>query len=799
MMPGVSCSPRPHFTFRTHTLQPGGTAAPAPRQVTGIVIPRKRAPPRQVIHPRNFKRSNPVTEILNNQDRELAAAATRSSTAGRQCPNKSCDRPNVVDGVCRTCGRVADDTNIVSEIQFSETAGGGNVAQGQLIQADQAGPRMYGLKRFGGAMEERERSIREARQMIQGWADQLNLSESLVNQAANVYKLASSANFIQGRTQVMVAAVCLYTACRLNPPCKIMLIDLADMTQINVFRLGRAYKALNKDVPLGTDTLCPVYPEDLMWRFAARLEFLGETNKVAEDAIRLVRRMKQDWMVMGRRPSGICGAALLMAARMNNFRRTVREVVYIVKVTTHTIQCRLDEFNITESGNMTVEDFLTQDFLESSHDPPSFYRKSAEWQDKLAEKKRKRRRKESDVGGEGDESTVIDLEAETDQSTTPVPRTPVRRPSTPDSNVGTATSASNANATNLTLASSVTPEPGQRAITPASSAAPSIPEAAAPTLGQSRDADGFVIPPTPAQQQEPASIDPTDALNDPGSESHLSALAATYQSPEDTTTTTQEQTPPATAEAAAAAAAATKILAKPRLPIDEEWIHDEEDLQAQVSEMINDPNSQEHADAYEKAERRVKLHTRLAQSLRPQKEVSMDEELREDEFADDAEVQNCVLTAEEMALREQMWVTDNDKWLRENQERIFQRKMESQRPKATRRRRKKPRIGEGQLTPASTPGEAAVNAMKERAFSTRINYDAIRSLFDTPGATSAATSKPTSYAGSTAAPSVADAAQNDESDVGDVDDDEEFEEDDEYDENPGAYENDEEEVEMDED
>jgi transcription factor IIIB subunit 2 len=166
----------------------------------------------------------------------------------------------------------------------------------------------------------------------------------------------------------------------------------------------------------------------------------------------------------------------------------------------------------------------------------------------------------------------------------------------------------------------------------------------------------------------------------------------------------------------------------------------------------------------------------------------MNEELAEDEFADDPEVQNAILTEEELTRREKLWVTDNDKWLRENQEKIFQKKIDSRKPKATRRRRKRPRIGEGQLTPASTPGEAAVAAMKERAFSTRINYDAIRSLFDTPDTPGATSGAPTSYAGSTAGGDAASTAQVEaEAEQNDADDADDFEEEEELEEEYDDY------------
>ena len=49
-------------------------------------------------------------------------------------------------------------------------------------------------------------------------------------------------------------------------------------------------------------------------------------------ALRLVSRMKKDWIHFGRRPSGLCGAALLIASRLHAFHRTVTDVIKVVKV-----------------------------------------------------------------------------------------------------------------------------------------------------------------------------------------------------------------------------------------------------------------------------------------------------------------------------------------------------------------------------------------------------------------------------------------------------------------------------------
>ncbi|CAM1507581.1 Fc.00g072220.m01.CDS01 [Cosmosporella sp. VM-42] len=650
-----------------------------------------------------FGKPNPVRAMFEREERRAANAAAASqnsrtsANANRsaslaapnrpQCPNKACPKPDVVDGTCRTCGRVADDSNIVAEVQFGETSSGAAMVQGSYIAHDQAGVRSMGpaFRRVGGS-DDREKSIREAKSLMQGYAQQLNLSDSLVEAGTQAFKLASSANFIQGRTLASVAAVCLYVACRLRPPCKIMLIDLADLVQLNVFKLGRIFKKLNEVVPTN-DGPIPVYPEDLIWRFATKMEFHQDTAKVAEDAVRLVKRMSRDWMVMGRRPSGICGACLLMAARMHNFRRTVREVVYIVKVTNHTIQSRLQEFKNTESSRMTVEDFLKQDFLESSHDPPSFYKKSEEYK-QMMEKTRKRKRPL--IEGEDAEGAER-AEASTDR--------------TKDAVTGADLSK-------------------------------------APTVEYRRDGDGFIIPPLPSQI--PKDPPPADKPDGETEEEALEELASEFG---DALDEAMEQEVSEKQDKGKG-----RKSQKPQLPINEEWEQDEQELEGVIEEIFNDPLTYEHALAYSNAEQRAQIHTVWALQQRPQKEVSMSKDVTEDEFADDPEVLNCLLSPEEAKIKEMIWVNQNKEWLRKHQEKVFRQKLEADRPKQTRKRRKRARMGEGQTSPASSAAEAAINVAKDRQFSKRINYDAIRSIFDMPnagGLGSEATSRKTSVAGST--------------------------------------------------
>ena len=144
----------------------------------------------------------------------------------------------------------------------------------------------------------------------------------------------------------------------------------SSVQQVNVFVLGNTYLKLVKGLNL-QDKIPLIDPSLYISRFASLLEFGDETQKVAQDAIRLVARFNRDWMSHGRRPAGICGAALILAARMNHFKRSIQEVVAVVRVADVTLRKRLQEFKITPSSNLSVQDFRSV-WLEESADPPSF-------------------------------------------------------------------------------------------------------------------------------------------------------------------------------------------------------------------------------------------------------------------------------------------------------------------------------------------------------------------------------------------------------------------------------------------
>ncbi|KAM5448016.1 transcription factor TFIIIB subunit brf1 [Microsporum audouinii] len=372
----------------------------------------------------SLKRPNPTPirrpqsiHVPQNQQQQQQKSNTTVPPKTSKCPNPSCPDPNIVedDGqkVCAGCGTVISESNIVSEVTFGEASSGAAIVQGTFVGADQSHGRSFGPGfQRGGRIESREITEQNGNRYIAQLSRALNIPESASKAGGQVFKLAVGLNFIQGRRTKTVAAVALYIACRRQDGNTVMLIDFADVLMINVFKLGRAYKALLDELRLGGNhfIMNPIDPESLIYRFSKQLEFGPAMMQVASEAVRIVQRMNRDWMITGRRPAGICGAALILAARMNNFRRTVREVVYVVKVTELTIHQRLNEFKATESGGLTVDEFRSVQ-LETCHDPPSF---SHSKDKKAAVQGKKRKATEIEGGADaGHDTPPVQAEAST--------------------------------------------------------------------------------------------------------------------------------------------------------------------------------------------------------------------------------------------------------------------------------------------------------------------------------------------------------------------------------------------------
>lgn len=458
-------------------------------------------------------------------------------------------------------------------------------------------------------------------------------------------------------------------------------------------------------------------PEDLILRFCQnpKLEFGKESMKVAKDAVRIVQRMDRDWMTPGRRPAGICGAALILAARMNNFRRTVREVVIIVKVQEQTIFSRLDEFKMLESSGLTVEEFRSID-LERYADPPVFTQQQ-DGTDTSKKRGRKRRHEEFDDDGDNDQPTIISSRASS---------------ATPANTVGGLNTFANT----------------QRQARIDSERMPPPPLPVDPNL--------LGVPNQQSSQEESATTqNTTEKSNDAQIESTGSPSGpSTSNSPLDTP---NPEHPPKRRRGRP-----PKNLATP--PASQ--VTDDPALAADITVALTNPTNIDHANALTSALGSISesssppptQQTTSDQPSKPRPPIPDTEDISDSEFADDLEVGNCLLTLEEIAIKTKIWTHENRDYLRAQSAKLVKQKLEEENGTArtiVRRKRKRKRMGdmsayigedgeEGQPI-AGSPHEATMKMLNRRTFSKKVNYDMLRSLYG--DSMSDASSRRTSVAG----------------------------------------------------
>lgn len=283
------------------------------------------------------------------------------------------------DASCVDCGTVLEQDAIVNEVGFSEDARGRSNMVGQHVRAD---GRISYTSMPAYSRQATQLTMMHARQRLRQISSALGLNSHCAEAAERLFRLAVERNFHKGRRMANVCCACLYVVCRTERSPH-MLLDFADVLETNVYVLGHTFlkfaQVLCIQLPL-------IDPSLYIHRFASKLEFGERTNDVAMTALRILARMNRHWLSHGRRPSGLCGAALLCAAGIHGFHRSMVDVSCVVRVGNMSLRKRLVELNSTPAAGMTVaeidggggddgkEGSLRVEMEGLACDPPAFQR-----------------------------------------------------------------------------------------------------------------------------------------------------------------------------------------------------------------------------------------------------------------------------------------------------------------------------------------------------------------------------------------------------------------------------------------
>ncbi|KAL5113542.1 transcription factor TFIIIB subunit brf1 [Pleosporales sp. CAS-2024a] len=736
-----------HLTHPTHRHPRPETACTAhgTRSMSAAATTRPAAPrgPRERIRGLNTDSTKARLPSYQSEYSRRKALPPQAATK-RPTVYSCCDSPVIStdngNTLCLECGTVHEESAIVSEVTFGETAGGAAMVEGGFIGENQRHANsMGGTMRGLGGMQSRDQAEMLGRDAIEKIGGTLNIPEGVRQQALSWYKLAMNHTFIQGRRIRTVAAVALYMAARRQKENTLMLMDLAEKIQVNVWALGDTYKAFLKRLGerdpaqlVGNTAVQEIEP--LMLKYCRKLEFGHDSFRVAADACKILKRMKRDWMVQGRQPAGLCGACIILAARMNNFRRTVREVVYVVKVADSTINSRLYEYKQTPSSVLTINQF--REFgqrLKVTTQPPAIWRR---------EQKEERKEKRKLAQAQQDSAAVLE---QTDGS---------------ESDAGPST---------------------------------------APARASKRRKQNSNIPPdAPSQGGEASGSAPIEGAQvgelDGNDENLIDSLEAAMEEVE-------EGAPDD--DAFVIPKKRGRPRKREMVVVAPEDLEIEQEIESEVTEQIKDWESIFKTFSQNSDHPLLKASNWTAQQMarahldRRDVPINLSADIDEDEFEDDPDVANCILAPAEVRRKELIWITENEDWLRAQQKKLLEAELEAaeDKPKKPKQRRKHHQMGDGSVLdgqPAASAAEAAHKMLKKRSkqFSNHINYDRLKELFPGAGKLASESEGTGSGAGASPASAIVRTPPAVVQQVPDEMEEEEEEEEDEYEQEDGEEEED---------
>lgn len=263
--------------------------------------------------------------------------------------------PSRGDTTCGECGEVIEERKIISEVQFVQSSGTASLAGHFKRFSYQTGP---------GNSHSREIAIGKGATKIAWIADRLQLSTHIQEAGKKTYALAVELQFNTGRKTVLVASACLYLECRRNRSPQ-LLIDFADVLEQTVKTLGGVYMKLLRRLVGGepgqalrdVEGVPFVDPSLFIERFARKLDLGARQIVVQATANRIVQFMHRDWICIGRRPHGLCGSALLLAARYHGLQVSADQVAGVVRMSDSTLRSRMRELRTTPLAQLTRAEF----------------------------------------------------------------------------------------------------------------------------------------------------------------------------------------------------------------------------------------------------------------------------------------------------------------------------------------------------------------------------------------------------------------------------------------------------------
>ncbi|WP_136591330.1 transcription initiation factor IIB [Salinigranum halophilum] len=289
----------------------------------------------------------------------------RAESSATQCPE--CDgrvTTNAFETVCEDCGLVIDEQRIdhgpewraYDDEEYERTGapltaarhdrglsteiGRGTDAKGNELSGKKRRrlARMRREQTRGRWRSKAERNLAHGMGEVRRLASALELSNSVRDQACQLFRNAQNEDLLRGRSIEAIAAASVYGACRCNGLSRLV-DDVSEVARVAESRVTNSYKTLNEELGLPAE---PVSPSMFVPRLASDLECPDEIRQRART---LAEQAEERGVTTGVHPAGFAAACLYKAGREEGRWLTQRDVAESGDVTPTTVRTHHETLN----------------------------------------------------------------------------------------------------------------------------------------------------------------------------------------------------------------------------------------------------------------------------------------------------------------------------------------------------------------------------------------------------------------------------------------------------------------------
>jgi len=286
----------------------------------------------------------------------------RTESSANQCPE--CNgrvTTNAVETVCEDCGLVIEEQRIDHGPEWraydddecertgapltaarhdrglSTEIGRGTDANGNELSGKKRRrlARMRREQTRGRWRSKAERNLAYGLGEVRRVASALELSDSVRDQACQLFRSAQNEDLLRGRSIEAIAAASVYGACRCNGLSRLV-DDVSEMARVAESRVTNAYKTLNEELGLPAE---PVSPSMFVPRLASDLECPDEIRQRART---LAEQAEERGVTTGVHPAGFAAACLYKAGREQGRWLTQSEAADVANASKATVRAHRD-------------------------------------------------------------------------------------------------------------------------------------------------------------------------------------------------------------------------------------------------------------------------------------------------------------------------------------------------------------------------------------------------------------------------------------------------------------------------